>query len=263
IVDPNGHDSWWSSITSAVSNAVSDVATGVNAISTTVDNLASDVSNAWNSIPTAEQADLVTVGVDVLAAAAVISVPFTAGASSAFATTAVGAAISTTTYTLAAGSNANFAGAVGAAAAGAVAGALSFGLGGALSGAASGTTQVVMTGLAHFATSTAGGVIGTVATEALSGQPISLSKGQAESIMVSSIIAAGASSALSPIVDSTLSGVGRPATRFSTLLKGLISPNDYPRAAYQVYGNPSYGVFASGLGFAGSMWSRVTQRYIS
>ena len=161
IVDPNGHDSWWSSITSAVSNAVSDVATGVNAISTTAYNLASDVSNAWNSLPSSEQADIVTAGVDISAAAAIV---VTGG--SILATPAggalVGAAISSTAYTIESGSDATWQGVAGAAVSGAISGGVGLGI------SSAGLTGIAAIGLGAAANAGAS-VLGSDVTASLSG----------------------------------------------------------------------------------------------
>ena len=146
IVDPNGHDSWWSSITSAVSNAVSDVSSGVNTVENAVSNLASDVSNTLSSPQT--QAIALTAGIDVGTA---LAVGLTGGA--ILATPAggalLGAAVSATTYTVLSGSQANLVGAAEAAGSGAVVGAITAGVGELLG---DGTGAAVDAGLERGAT---------------------------------------------------------------------------------------------------------------
>ncbi|HEV2225976.1 MAG TPA: RHS repeat-associated core domain-containing protein [Nitrososphaerales archaeon] len=96
LVDPNGHD-WWNPFT-------------------------------WSA---PQQAIAITVVVDVVAVAAVVSVPLTCGATAAVAKVAVGAAIQTTAYTIANGNQATATGAL----ANAAVGALGVGVGSAIAGA--------------------------------------------------------------------------------------------------------------------------------
>lgn len=118
ITDINGHG-WFKSLTHAVSNAVSDIATGVNDVSSAATNLASDASNTWNSLPPGEQKAIVVT--TVVAAAAVASVA-TLGIASPIAAAAISATISSASYTASTQSHATGVGALTNAAFGAIAG---------------------------------------------------------------------------------------------------------------------------------------------
>jgi RHS repeat-associated protein len=236
ITDPTGHD-WFSSFTSAVSNAVSTassdigtvsqaISSGVNTVSSTIEALPSDASSAWNSLPPQQQAEVVTVAVDVGAAIAI-----GASGGSLLLTPAgdglVGAAISTTTYTLMEGSNANAGGALGAA--------ISGGISGATGGAAAG--MGIFLGSAVSAAGSAGGdILGSIVTSEVSGRPISFNRQQILTDAIISFATFGIAKYSGDYIGSMIgSDVGRPATRMNTLWEGFLSPSDHPRAAYQVY----------------------------
>ena len=204
IVDMNGHE-WW--------NPVADLTTAASDVVGAATDVANAASNAWNSLQPQNQAIVVTAGTDVLAVGAVISVPLTGGFTAPLASAAVGAAVSTTSYTIFSGSSATATGALTAAGVGAAAGLVTFGVGGALTGA--GASAAVSAAGATFAGNFASGVLQTTA----GGSGLTIHS--LVSIALTSAITAPIGAAGSYLTEATgLSGVGGRASRLSTLWTG-------------------------------------------
>ena len=127
ITDPTDHG-WWSSFTSAVSNAAGGVS---SAITSDVSSAATDIVSAASNPET--QAIALTTGIDVGTG---IAIGLTGGTilATPVGQALVGAAISSTVYTVTSGSQATLVGAGEAAVTGAIGGALTGGIGGLLDG---------------------------------------------------------------------------------------------------------------------------------
>ena len=125
ITDPTGHG-WWSSLTSAVSNGANTLASDATSVGQDIVSAASNPEN---------QAIALTVGVDALAVGAVALDVGTGGLATTLPSAAIGAAISTTMYTVTSGGHATLSGALESAGTGAVLGAATAGMGELFGGA--------------------------------------------------------------------------------------------------------------------------------
>ena len=232
ITDPTGHD-WWSSLTSAVSNGASDVASGAEAVASAAD-------GAWNSLPPGEQQAIEVTA--VVAAAAGVTVA-TGGIGLVAVPSIVSyglgsAAISSGIYTLTSGGHATAAGALGAA----VAGGLSAGIGAGVVGAGLGTFG---SGALVFGGTAGSDVLGSDVTAAAGGTSPDVNPAE---VGINAAIAAATFGLGGPLADEAgFSSSGRPATATWKLIHSFFYPDDYPRAAWQVYS----GLFNAGISAGG------------
>jgi RHS repeat-associated protein len=199
----------------------------------------------WSS---QEQAVAFTIGLDVAAGLSVAFCPV-------LAPTLFSAAFSTTAYTISMGGSATLAGAATSAMAGGVAGTL-VGPIGAYVG--SGWVGAAVGGaVSNFG----GDFVGTAIQNYLTTGNAMPTKEQFGGMLVSSAFGAFVGAATNIATESTLSAVGRPATTLEGRIVGLLNPDEHGRAAWQVYGNSDYGVYALGFGAIGKLGGAIFDRF--
>ncbi|MCL4519106.1 MAG: hypothetical protein M1587_07910 [Thaumarchaeota archaeon] len=136
------------------------------------------------------------------------------------------AAISSGVYTITSGSNANAAGAIGAA----ISGGLSAGIGAGVAGAGLGAASSA--GLV-FGGTAGSDILGSDVTAAIKGTKPDVKPTQ---VLIDATLSAATFGAGGRIAEELgLSSVGRPATSMETLTSSFFDPAEHPRAAYQVY----------------------------